>query len=279
MPTGGRPKKVGPEYHPILREIVTAKPFASMPEIVAEFVRRTGVEAHRDTMSRALTEAGIRRDYGPRSRAEKQAEVTAGDADYGYTQAHRERDGAQRYPSSLTDAEWALVADLFDTGNGRGKPPVYPRRLLVDACCYVVRTGCSWRRLPADFPPWQNVYRTFRRWMDQGKFEAMHDRLRARWRVRLGRQAAPTASLIDAQSNRGSPQGGDNGHDAGKKVKRRKHHVVINTLGLLLAVSVTAASVQDRDGAHPVMASATAKYPSLPTVFADNGYAGRWARP
>jgi transposase len=278
MPKGGRPKKVGPEYHPILREIVTAKPFASMPEIVAEFVRRTGVEAHRDTLSRALTEAGIRRDYAPRSRAEKQAEVTAGDADYGYTQAHRERDGAQRYPSSLTDAEWALVADLFDSEGRRGKPPAYPRRLLVDACCYVVRTGCSWRMLPADFPPWQNVYRTFRRWMDQGKFEAMHDRLRAQWRARLGRQAAPTASVIDAQSNRGSPQGGDNGYDAGKKVKGRKRHVVVDTLGLLLAVSVTAASVQDRDGAHPVMASATAKYPSLQTVFADNGYAGQCAQ-
>lgn len=278
MSKGGRPKKLGCEYHPILQEIVTAKPLASMPEIVAEFVRRTGVQVHRDTLSQALAEAGITREYAPRSQAEKQAEVTVGETAYGYTQAHRESGGTQRYPSSLTDAEWALVADIFETEGGRGKPPAYSRRLLVDACCYAVRTGCSWRMLPADFPPWQNVYRTFRRWMEQGKFEAMHDRLRAQWRARLGRQAAPTASVIDAQSNRGSPQGGETGYDAGKKVKGRKRHVVVDTLGLLLAVSVTAASVQDRDGAHPVMAVAAAKYPSLQTVFADSGYAGQCAQ-
>jgi transposase len=151
-----------------------------------------------------LTEAGIRRDYAPRCRAERQAEVTAGDADYGYTQAHRERAGAQRYPSSLTDAEWALVADLFDSEDRRGKPPAYPRRLLVDAGCYVVRTSCSWRMLPADFPPWQNVYRMFRRWMDQGKFEAMNDRLRAQWRARLGRRLprAPRSSMLNPTAAR-----------------------------------------------------------------------------
>jgi transposase len=114
----------------------------------------------------------------------------------------------------------------------------------------VVRTGCSWRMLPKGFPPWQNVYRTFRRWSEQGKFEQMHDRLRTQWREREGRAGAPTAAVLDAQSTRGSPQGGDTGYDAGKKVKGRKRHLVVDTLGLLLAVSVTAASVQDRDGAH-----------------------------
>lgn len=278
MTKGGRPKKIGPERHAILREIVTAKPLASMPELIAAFARRTGVQVHRNTLAQALAEAGVRRDYDPRSRAEKQSEVRPTAGSYGYTPAHREAGGTQRYPSSLTDAEWALVADIFETDGGRGKPPAYSRRLLVDACCYVVRTGCAWRLLPADFPPWQNVYRTFRRWMSQGKFEAMHDRLRTQWRARLGREPAPTASVIDAQSTRGSPQGGDTGYDAGKKVKGRKRHVVVDTLGLLLAVSVTAASVQDRDGAHPAMAAATAKYPSLQTVFADNGYAGRCAQ-
>ena len=93
---------------------------------------------------------------------------------------------------------------------------------------------------------------------DQGKFEQMHDRLRAQWRERQARNAEPTAAVLDAQSTRGSPQGGDTGYDAGKKVKGRKRHLVVDTLGLLLAVSVTAASVQDRDGAHPVVAAAMA---------------------
>lgn len=278
MPQTGRPKKIGPEHHPLLREIVTAKPLASISEIGAALTRRTGIQVHRNTLAEALAEAGIKRTHEPRTTAEKQAEVQADHSSrYGYTPAHRALASSNRYPSSLTDAEWALVADLFEV-TGRGKPPAYPRRLLVDACCYVVRTGCAWRMLPADFPPWQNVYRTFRRWMAQGRFEAMHDRLRAQWRARAGRDVAPSASVIDAQSTRGSPQGGDTGYDAGKKVKGRKRHVVVDTLGLVLAVSVTAASVQDRAGAHPVMADAMTKYPSLQTVFADNGYAGRCAQ-
>lgn len=106
----------------------------------------------------------------------------------------------------------------------------------------------------------------------------MHDRLRARWRVREGRAAEPTAAVLDAQATRGSAQGGENGYDAGKKVKGRKRHLVVDTMGLLLAVSVTAASIQDRDGAHPVVAAAMAKYPSVRTLYVDGGYAGQCAQ-
>jgi len=128
-------------------------------------------------------------------------------------------------------------------------PPRYSRRALVDACCYVVRTGCSWRMLPNEFPPWKNVYGTFRRWAAEGRFEAMHDRLRAQWRACEGRSSAPSAAVLDAESARSSPQGGPSGFDAGKKVKGCKRNLVVDTLGLLLAVSVTTADVQDRDGA------------------------------
>ena len=125
---------------------------------------------------------------------------------YGYQPAHRRQQPEQRYPSSLTDEEWRLVADIFESDSDRGALPRYPRRLLVDACCYVVRNGCSWRMLPKDFPPWQNVYRTFRRWSQQGKFEQMHDRLRAQWREREGaRDPMPSAAVLDAQSTRSSP--------------------------------------------------------------------------
>ena len=111
-----------------------------------------------------------------------------------------------------------------------------------------------------------------------GKFEQMHDRLREQWRERERLAVQPTAAVLDSQSTRSSPQGGENGFDAGKKVNGRKRHLIVDTLGLLLAVSVTAASVQDRDGAHPVVANAMSKYPKIQTLFVDSGYAGQCAQ-
>ena len=276
MAKQGRPPKLADEHVTTLKAIVEANPTATMEEIQRELERRSGVRAHGRTIEKGLRSAGIeRRTGGAGVRIETRE---AQQARYGYSEADRSQGDEQTYPSCLTDAEWALVADLFDCPGARGKPPKYPRRLVVDACCYVVRTGCAWRMLPKAFPPWQNVYATFRRWSAQGRFEQMHDRLRAQWRERERRAEEPTAAVLDSQSTRGSPQGGDNGFDAGKKVKGRKRHLVVDTLGMLLAVSVTAASVQDRDGAHPVMAATMAKYPGVETVFVDSGYAGRCAQ-
>lgn len=276
MANRGRPPKLSDEDVATLKAIVEANPTATMAEIQRELERRSGVHAHAQTIEKGLRGVGIERRTGATG---ARVEATqAGQARYGYSEADRSQQGEQTYPSCLTDAEWALVADLFDSSNTSGKPAKYSRRGMVDACCYVVRTGCAWRMLPKAFPPWQNVYRTFRRWSAQGKFEHMHDRLRAQWREREQRAGEPSAAVLDAQSTRGSPQGGDNGFDAGKKVKGRKRHVVVDTLGLVLAVSVTAANVQDRDGAHPVMAATMAKYPGIATVFVDSGYAGRCAQ-
>ncbi len=272
----GRPLKISGEHRAVLVELVQADPTATVEELQVALERRAGVTAGGRAIRRALHEAGIERNSDSSS---VHVEVrAAGKARYGYTDAHRRQEPEQTYPSCLCDAEWALVEDLFDNEGGRGKPPRYSRRLLVDACCYVVRTGGSWRMLPQGFPPWQNVYRTFRRWSTQGKFEQMHDRLRSMWREREGRAEAPTAAVLDAQSTRISPQGGESGYDAGKKVKGRKRHVVVDTLGLLLAVSVTAASVQDRDGAHPVVADTMKKYPHIEKLFVDSGYAGQCAQ-
>lgn len=277
MAKRGRPPRLSEVDRAALVEIVRGKLTATLEELRVELQRRTGVKAHAQTIQKALKESGIeRRLDGSGVRVEAAAQVRP--RRYGYTEAHRRQEPEQTYPSCLTDAEWALVEDLFDSDGGRGTPPQYPRRLLVDACCYAVRTGCSWRMLPTGFPPWQNVYRTFRRWSEQGKFEQMHDRMRLQWREREGRGGAPTAAVLDAQSTRSSPQGGETGYDAGKKVKGRKRHLVVDTLGLLLAVSVTAASVQDRDGAHPVIAATMGKYPSVDTLFVDSGYAGRCAQ-
>ena len=276
MSRQGRPPKLTPEHRQILQAMVSEMATATLGELQRELKRRTGVEVHVQTIHKALRMLGIER--APASGAVRVVRTDPDVRRYGYTEAHRRLEPEQTYPSCLTDAEWALVEDLFDHTGERGTPPKYARRLMVDACCYVVRTGCAWRMLPKEFGPWQNVYRTFRRWSEQGKFERMHERLRALWRQREARAVEPTAAVLDAQSTRGSPQGGESGFDAGKKVKGRKRHLVVDTLGLLLAVSVTAASVQDRDGAHPVVAAALSKHPSIQTLFVDGAYAGSCAQ-
>lgn len=273
--SGGRPTKISGENENVLAQIVAIDPTATSGEIIAEFERLTGLLIHEQTLISSLRRLGIERDlHGAGVRIEKETRAPR----YGYNESHRDVKPEQTFPSCVTDAEWELVKDIFENDGGRGLPPRISRRGLLDACSYVVRTGCSWRMLPRNFPKWQNVYRTFRRWSDQGKFEQMHDRLRDQWRHRESRDNAPTAAVIDAQSNRSSPQGGEAGFDAGKKVKGRKRHLVVDTLGLLLAVSVTAANVQDRDGAHPVIARAMEKYPSIQTLFVDGGYAGQCAQ-
>lgn len=269
----GRPNKLGETEKTVLRQIVEEKPTATLDEVTAAFSTRTGLSVHSATVRKGLREAGVRRK---RSVPINKRQDDDTHRRYGYQSGHRRQLPEQDYPSSLTDEEWRLVVDLFEN-DGRGVPPRYSRRLLLDACCYVVRTGCAWRMLPSSFPPWQNVYRTFRRWAAAGKFEAMHDRLRQQWRAREGRDNDPSAGVLDAQSTRHSPQGGSSGYDAGKKVKGRKRNLVVDTLGLLLAVTITAASIQDRDAAPVPVAQARIKYPSLQTLFVDSGYAGQCA--
>lgn len=274
MSKTGRPKRIGPEEQAWLKQIVTNAPTATLEEVTTRLIEQTGRRVHSATVRKALREAGVERARPAVQRARAPATRR-----YGYTAAHRQALAAeQRYPSCLTDAEWALVADLFESPGARGAPPVHSRRTMVDACCYVVRTGCSWRSLPNDFPHWDNVYKTFRRWSAEGRFELLFARLRGMWRERAGRDDAPTAAVLDAQSTRGSAQGGETGYDAGKKVKGRKRNLVVDTLGLLLAVSVTAASVQDRDAADAVVAAAKGQYASLQTLFVDGGYAGQCAQ-
>ncbi len=274
----GRKPALQAQHFEVLRAITREQPRSSLDEVTRELQRRTGVGVCTATVRKALREAGIERIKPLRRPSERAAVHGGGPLRTGYTKAHRRDDGPSGMNTDLTSAEWALVADLFERQGGRGMPAKHARKHMVDACCYVVRTGCAWRLLPKSFPPWRGVYKAFSRWAAAGTFETMHDRLRQQWRDRVGRSPEPTAAIIDAQSTRSSAQGGMTGFDAGKKVKGRKRHLVVDTLGLLLAVTVTAASVQDRDAAAPVVAQACAKVPGLKKIYADSAYGGKCAQ-
>ena len=188
----------------------------------------------------------------------------------------------RRYPSDLTDDEWALVEPLLPPPGEGGRPEKHSRRAVVDAVLYVVRTGCAWRQLPADFPPWQTVYWYFVRWEKQRVTLRLLDVLRAQVRQAEGRDADPSAGIIDSQSVKAADTVGRDtrGYDAGKKINGRKRFIVTDTLGLLITVTVCAASVQDRDGAKPTLLGLYLTAPTCRFIFADGGFAGRlldWA--
>ena len=192
------------------------------------------------------------------------------------------------YPSSsITDAQWAVLAPLLpppgNTAGRGGRPEKHPRRVVLDAIFYLVRGGIAWAALPRDFPPHQTVYGLFGRWARQGMWQQIHDALRDLVRVHEGRDPLPTAAIIDSQSVRGADTvpGTTRGYDAGKKVNGRKRHIAVDTGGLLLAVVVTIAGIQDRDAAHRLLTQLRGRFSTVGLVWADGGYAGRlviWAR-
>lgn len=186
------------------------------------------------------------------------------------------RSSAVPYPSDLTDQQWALIEPMVAVRPG-GRPAIHPRRRIVEAILYVNRTGCSWRQLPHDFPPWDTVYWYFQRWNAQRITDRIHDALRAAVRDSSGRDPMASAAIVDAQSVKGADTVGaaSRGFDAGKKVNGRKRHVVVDTVGLLVVVLVSAASLQDRDGGRLVLSRARIAMPSIALVWADGGYAGR----
>ena len=180
------------------------------------------------------------------------------------------------YPSDLTDAQWAVLAPLLPAAKPGGRPRTVDLREVVNGILYILRTGAAWRYLPHDLPPHETVYTYYNEWRKDGTWDALHATLRTRVRRLAGREASPSAAIVDSQSVKTTNRGGVRGYDAGKKVSGRKRHLVVDTLGLVLAVVVHSAGLQDRDGAKLVLAAlARGGFARLRLIWADGGYRGQ----
>ncbi|MHA0043694.1 IS5 family transposase [Deinococcus sp. PEB2-63] len=181
------------------------------------------------------------------------------------------------YPNDLTDAEWNVLFPLLPQASPIGRPRKWSPREILDGIFYVLRGGIAWRSMPHDLPPCQTIYHYHRLWRLRGVWEALHTVLRELVRQREGRAATPSAAIIDSQSVKTTEAGGPRGYDGGKKVNGRKRHLLVDTLGLVMAIKVHEADIQDRTGAVLLLRDLPNVFPRMGHVWADAGYTGKLA--
>ncbi|WP_243349094.1 IS5 family transposase [Parabacteroides sp. FAFU027] len=177
----------------------------------------------------------------------------------------------KQYPTNLTDSQWSLIEGVFNNK----RPRKHKLRDILNAIFYLLKTGCQWRMLPFNFPPWQTVYYYLTVWRHNETIDRIHELLRDKVRQKAGREKSPSLGLIDSQSVKTTRSGGIcRGIDGGKKTKRRKRHIIVDTLGLLLAVAVHAAKEHDSKSAPKVLALLKNRFDRLVKIIADGGYPG-----
>jgi putative transposase len=176
-----------------------------------------------------------------------------------------------KYASDVTNRQWQVVRQLLPAQSRRGRRPI-DRRRIINAILYAVRTGCQWRMLPKDFPNWSTVYGIFWKWRNEGVWQRIHDKLREKVRKAADKKSTPTVAIIDSQSIRTAEGGEERGYDAGKNITGRKRHVAVDTLGMILAVVVHSAGVQDQNGAEWVMDKLGEQFRRLKVIFGDSAY-------
>lgn len=178
------------------------------------------------------------------------------------------------YSTDLTEGEWMILAPLIPLAKPGGRPRSVDLRAVLEAVFYVVRSGMAWRLLPREFPKWKTVYGYFRRWCKDGTWERLHAALRGQARLAAGRQAHPTAAILDSQTAKTTPCGGPRGYDGGKKINGRKRHLLADTGGLVLKAFAHEADVRDPDAAPTLVAWASRHLPTVRHAWVDMGYRG-----